>query len=108
MSDRPVEMCGVACQGRWQLPPIVDAAEATRPCRDFAEQVFIRGGYWVAYGVRIPQGSCTCLSHREIARQGVPGARNGARSPTEPSRAQPISISRKPLKTVPHVVQRVL
>jgi hypothetical protein len=34
------------------------------------------------------------------------GARNGARSPTDSSRSQPISISRKPLEIVPHVVQR--
>jgi len=36
------------------------------------------------------------------------GARNGARSPTDSSRSQPISISRKPLETVLHVVQRDL
>jgi len=29
--------------------------------------------------------------------EGTAGARNGARSPTYPSRSQPISISRKPL-----------
>jgi hypothetical protein len=35
-----------------------------------------------------------------------PGARNGARCPTDPSRSPRSSISRKPLETVPHVVQR--
>jgi hypothetical protein len=38
--------------------------------------------------------------------EGPAGARNGARSPTDSSRSQPISISRKPLETVPHVVQQ--
>jgi hypothetical protein len=34
------------------------------------------------------------------------GARNGARTPTDSSRSQPISIWRQPLETVPHVAQR--
>jgi hypothetical protein len=34
------------------------------------------------------------------------GATNGATRPTDPRRSQPISILRKPLETVPHVVQR--
>lgn len=38
--------------------------------------------------------------------EGSAGARNGARSPPDPSQSQPISISRKPLETAPHVVQR--
>jgi len=39
-------------------------------------------------------------SHRIV------GATNGATSPTDSSRSQPISIPRKSLETVPHVVQR--
>lgn len=36
----------------------------------------------------------------------LPGARDGARSPTDSTRSQPISISRNPLETVLHVVQQ--
>jgi hypothetical protein len=60
-----------------------------------SEQVLI----WNAKGIPLPAGDEHCCGPMS------PGATNGATGPTDSSRSQPISISRKPLEIAPHSAQ---